>query len=94
MTLEDVRAFYKQYYVARNATVAIVGNVERWQAEEIVKALVSDLPAGDKAAALPEVQPLTEAKKVDHRLSFCANPYLCRAAWNETRLMRITSACM
>jgi zinc protease len=29
-----------------------------------VKALVSDLPAGDKAAALPEVQPLTEAKKV------------------------------
>lgn len=64
MTLEDVRAFYKQYYVARNATVAIVGNVERWQAEEIVKALVSDLPAGDKATALPEVQPLTEAKKV------------------------------
>lgn len=64
MTLADVRAFYKQYYVASNATVAIVGNVERWQAEEIVKALVSDLPAGEKAAALPEVQPLTEAKKI------------------------------
>jgi len=64
MTLDDVKAFYKKYYVANNATVAIVGNVERWQAEEIVKALLSTLPAGEKAPALPPVQPLTEAKKV------------------------------
>ena len=64
MTLDAVRAFYKKYYVASNATVAIVGNVERWQAEEIVKALLSTLPAGEKAPALPAVEPLTEAKKV------------------------------
>jgi len=64
MTLEKVRAFYKQYYVANNATVAIVGNVDRWQAEEIVKAVVSALPAGEKAAPLPEVKPMTEAKKI------------------------------
>jgi len=64
MTLEKVRAFYKQYYVASNATVAIVGNVERWQAEEIVKAVVSNLPVGEKPTGLPEVQALTEAKKV------------------------------
>ena len=64
ITLDDVKAFYKKYYVANNATVAIVGNVERWQAEEIVKALVSALPAGEKAPALPPVKPLTEAKKI------------------------------
>lgn len=64
ITLADIRAFYQQYYVAKNATVAIVGNVERWQAEEIVKALVSALPAGKKAPALPEVEPLAEAKKI------------------------------
>ena len=64
LSLDDVRAFYKKYYVANNATVAIVGNVERQQAEEIVKALVSALPAGEKAAALPAVEPLTEAKKI------------------------------
>lgn len=64
ITLDDVRSFYQQYYVANNATIAIVGNVERWQAEEIVKALVSALPAGEKAAALPPVKPLTEAKKI------------------------------
>ncbi len=64
ITLENVRAFYKQYYVASNATVAIVGNVERWQAEEIVKALVSALATGEKASALPAVKELTEAKKI------------------------------
>jgi zinc protease len=64
ITLDNVKAFYKKYYVASNATVAIVGNVERWQAEEIVKALVSALPAGEKAPALPPVKPLTEAKKI------------------------------
>ncbi len=64
MTLEAVRAFYKKYYVANNATVAIVGNVERWQAEEIVKALVSALPAGEKAPPLPAVKQLTEAKTI------------------------------
>lgn len=64
LTLDDVRAFYKKYYVANNATVAIVGNVERRQAEEIVKALVSALPAGEKVTALPAVKPLTEAKKI------------------------------
>ncbi|MCK5396201.1 MAG: insulinase family protein [Gammaproteobacteria bacterium] len=64
ITLDDVRTFYKQYYVANNATIAIVGNVERWQAEEIVKAVVSSLSMGKKAVALPQVQPLTEAKKI------------------------------
>ena len=64
MTLEAVRAFYKQYYVAKNATVAIVGNVERWQAEEIVKAILSGLPAGERAEALAEVKPLQKAVKI------------------------------
>lgn len=64
ITLEAVQAFYQQYYVAKNATVVIVGNVERWQAEEIIKALVSALPVGEKAPALPEVKALTEAKKI------------------------------
>ena len=64
ISLEDVRSFYKKYYVAKNATVAIIGNVERLQAEEIIETLVSALPAGEKAVALPEVTALTEAKKI------------------------------
>lgn len=64
LTLDDIRAFYKKYYVAKNATISIVGNVKREQAEKIVKSLVSALPAGEKAAPLPMVKPLTEAKKI------------------------------
>ncbi|HHJ36380.1 MAG TPA: insulinase family protein [Gammaproteobacteria bacterium] len=64
LTLDDVEKFYRQYYVASNATVVVIGNVERWQAEEIVKAIISPLPSGKKAPALPEVKPLTEAKKI------------------------------
>ncbi len=64
MSLDAVRAFYKKYYVANNATIAIVGNVERKQAEEIAKALVTALPSGEKALPLPEVKQLTEAKTI------------------------------
>lgn len=64
ITLDDIRAFYKKYYVAKNATVAIVGNVDRGQAEEIVKSLLSALPVGEKAATLPVVESLVEAKKI------------------------------
>lgn len=64
MTLDHVREFYKQYYVAKNATLVIVGNVDREQAEQIAASLVSSLPAGEKAPALPEVKTLTEAKKI------------------------------
>jgi zinc protease len=64
ITLSNVQAFYDKYYVASNAMVAIVGNVERWQAEEIVKAVVSALPTGKKATNLPQVKPLTTAKKI------------------------------
>ena len=64
LTLEDVQRFYKQYYVAANATVVVVGDVERWQAEEIVKSVVSPLSTGERASALPEVKPLTEAKNI------------------------------
>lgn len=68
ITLDSVRAFYQQYYVAHNATVAIVGNVNRQQAEKIVETLVSALPEGERAAPLPVVQQLSESKtiKIDY----------------------------
>ncbi len=68
ITLDNIRAFYQQYYVAHNATVAIVGNVNRQQAEKIVETLVSALPEGERAAPLPVVQQLSESKtiKIDY----------------------------
>lgn len=54
LTREDLQKFYKQYYVAKNALVVIVGEVDKTQAEAIVGQLLSDLPAGEAAAPLPE----------------------------------------
>lgn len=68
ITIPDIKAFHRQYYVARNAVVAIVGDLSREQAEALAAELVSVLPAGEKAAALPMVEPLSEAKtvRIDH----------------------------
>ena len=55
LTREDLQKFYKQYYVAKNALVVIVGEVDRPKAESIVAGLLSALPQGEPAPALPEV---------------------------------------
>jgi zinc protease len=52
----DLSSFYRQYYVAANAVVVIVGNLNKAQAEQTVAALLKDLPAGQKASPLPDVR--------------------------------------
>ncbi|MCW9013842.1 MAG: insulinase family protein [Gammaproteobacteria bacterium] len=64
LTLGHVTAFYKQYYVARNAVISIVGQMTRQQAEEMANELVSGLASGERAEALPEVKPLTASKTI------------------------------
>lgn len=64
MQLTDLKNFYREYYVAKNLTVAIVGDLDRKQAEELVDKLLAELPSGRKAPPLPEVKPLTEDKLI------------------------------
>ena len=64
ISVEDIRKFHKKYYVAANAIVAIVGDLDRAGAEQLVNELLADLPAGNKAKSMPEVQPLTESKTI------------------------------
>lgn len=52
---EDLKAFYKQYYVSANAIVVIVGDLERKQAERIAEQLIAGLPVGQKPAEIPPV---------------------------------------
>ncbi|KAB7627362.1 M16 family metallopeptidase [Alkalilimnicola sp. S0819] len=54
---EDLREFYRRHYVAANATVALVGDLTRSQAEHLVGRLLDELPAGEAPPALPEVPP-------------------------------------
>ncbi len=64
LTVSDLKAFYKKYFVAKNAIVALVGDVSRAQAEAIVKQVTGDLSAGNAAPAIAKVKPLTAAKNV------------------------------
>lgn len=66
-TRDDVVNFYKQYYVARNAIVVIVGAVDRKQAEAMAEDLMLGLEQGQVAEALPEVQELTDATTIKNQ---------------------------
>lgn len=64
ITREDMLSFYRRYYVARNATVAVVGAMERSQVEQLVDRLLAGLPTGEAAPALPQVKPLTGPQRI------------------------------
>ncbi len=65
LKVDDLKAFYKQYYVAKNGLLAMVGSITRAQAEALAEQISAVLPAGEAAPALPEVKPLTEAKVIN-----------------------------
>lgn len=52
---DDLRRFYRQYYVAANAIIVIVGDLTRRQAEQTASKLLANLPTGGKPKPLPDV---------------------------------------
>ena len=64
----DVATFHGRFYTARNAVIAIVGDLDRDDAAALVNELLADLPPGEKAPPLPDVPRLAGAKTimVDH----------------------------
>ncbi len=62
--LEDVRAFHETYYVASNAIIAMVGDVDRGAAEAIAERISAALPVGQTAPAIPAVSPLQGSERV------------------------------
>lgn len=60
LSLDDIRAFYQQYYVAKNAVIVIVGAMDESQAREISNTLSTGLTAGEKPLPLPKVPHLTD----------------------------------
>ncbi len=62
---EKLRQFYKQYYVASNATIVIVGDMEKSQAKNIAESLVNGLAVGIKPVSIAEV-PMTTKGLTKH----------------------------
>jgi zinc protease len=67
---EQLRAFHQQAYAAGNAVIALVGDLDRAQAEELVSRVSAALPKGP--ALPPTVAPQTPAAGLTH-LEFPSN---------------------
>lgn len=64
---KDIQVFYQRYYVARNATLAIVGNLTRAQAENYAEQLMKNIKSG--TATLKLAMPTPMAQAVEKKLS-------------------------
>ncbi len=53
LTRFDLENFYSQYFVAQNATIAMVGNIDLKQAKVISEQLLKGLPKGRKPQPIP-----------------------------------------
>ena len=68
LNIDALKAFYSQYYVAKNAVIVLVGALNTQQAKEISENLLAGLPAGTMAPRLAKVDLLSRAKTItiDH----------------------------
>lgn len=67
--LEDVAAFFKQFYAPNNAAIAIVGDFEYSEALELVKKHFSDISRSPELIVLPDIsEPRQTAEKRDSRV--------------------------
>ncbi len=63
----DLQNFYKQYYVASNMVIAVVGDLSLEKAKQLVKRLTRSLEKGRPAGRLPDVVPI---KAGEYRIEF------------------------
>lgn len=64
LTRDDLALFYRTHYTARQATVAVVGDLSRSEAELLAQNLTAGLPTGAPASALiaPKLQVAAEQR--------------------------------
>lgn len=66
LTRESLVSFHQRFYVARNLTIALVGDIDRATAEQVANNLSDALPAGEPAPELPAVPPLKKARHLHY----------------------------
>jgi zinc protease len=68
-TLDDVKDFFRQYYVPANATLALVGDFESARIKPLIARYFADIPGGQRAvrpyAAVPAAQAVHLQKQDD-----------------------------
>lgn len=61
---ENVVDFYHQYFVGKNATIVMVGAIDKQQAKEVAEKLVQNLPAGKAAKSIAQATSPKTSKPV------------------------------
>jgi zinc protease len=70
MTPEDVRHFYRKWYVPSNAAVVIAGDVDVAQVKALAEKYYGVIPAGATPLRKPRVEPLqVGVRRLDHKAS-------------------------
>jgi zinc protease len=64
INLADLKQHYRRYYVAKNLTIALVGDISKAKAKQISRQISHGLNIGKKAKANPVVLPLQQAQAV------------------------------
>lgn len=64
LTRDDVASFHASHFGARNAVLAMIGDISRETAESYAKRIAAALPAGSDLAPIPQVQPLASAQVI------------------------------
>ncbi|NJD08113.1 MAG: insulinase family protein [Methylococcaceae bacterium] len=64
LSRDDLERFYRQYYVAANALVVVVGDLDRAKAQSIADGLLAGMAAGSAPPAIPEVPQPAAANSV------------------------------
>ena len=76
-TVDDVKEFYRTYYVPANATLVVAGDFDPAQAKELIQKYFGEIPAAPKPAPLA-VQPvnLDSVKKIYYEDPFANAPMI------------------
>ena len=64
---DDLVAFHRQFYVASNMVIAVVGDLKLSEAQDLVKRVSEKFQKGKAAGSLPDVSPV---KYAEHRINF------------------------
>lgn len=78
-TLDDVKQFFKRWYVPNNVTLTLAGDFDPVQAKKWVTKYFAEIKAGDKITPLKKrAAELKETKKLYHEDNFANQPQLTR----------------
>ncbi|MGB9746223.1 MAG: M16 family metallopeptidase [Bacteroidales bacterium] len=76
-TIDDVKNFYRKYYIPGNATLVIAGDINPAEVKGLVEKYFGEIPAGNSITDLPKMDvSLDQTKRLYHEDNFANAPRL------------------